>query len=294
MNCIPCAYSFHHSHDVQWVAPGAEEQPSIARGKAVSEGKEGKYGVQSFEIGMRVLKSMLGGHPAMMLREIAEATELPTPKVHRYLVSMIRSGLVVQDSATSRYALGPLALTIGLVAMDRLDRIQLGLSAIAELRNEINEATALASWSQNGPIVVRWERPQRPITISVITGTALSMLGTASGRIFAAYLPSATYHDLIEIEMKRPSLPKELRSRHAVMKILAEARKSSLAIVSSHHWVPGIVAMSAPVFNARNEITLAMSVVGIGGMIDTSVDGPVACALRLSAQKLSRKLGHSG
>ena len=241
---------------------------------------------------MRVLKAMLGGHQSMMLREIAAASEMPTSKVHRYLVSMIRSGLVEQNLATSRYDLGPLALTVGLVAMDRLDRIQLGLFTIEELRNDINEATALAAWSQNGPIVVRWERPQRPIALSVVTGMALSMLGTASGRIFAAYLPPATYEHLIEMEMKEASLPKELRSRHAVTKILSQIRTSGLAIVSSHHDVPGIVAMSAPVFNAKNEITLAMSVVGISGMIDASEHGPVANALKLSAQKLSWKLGH--
>lgn len=260
----------------------------------MSEGKEGKHGVQSFEIGMHILGSMLEGRPAMMLREIAQAAELPSSKVHRYLVSMIRAGLVVQDAVTSRYDLGPLALTIGLTALDRLDRIQLGLSAIADLCNEINEATALACWSRNGPIVVRWERPRRPIGLSVITGTSLRMLTTASGRIFAAYLPPEAYKHLIETEMKDPSLPKQLRSHNAVAKILAEVRKTRLAVVSSHHWAPGIVAMSAPVFNARNEITLAMAVVGIDGMIDTSVKSGIARSLQLSAKKLSAKLGHSG
>jgi DNA-binding IclR family transcriptional regulator len=259
----------------------------------VSQGKEGKHGVQSFEIGMHILRSMLDGRPAMMLKEVAQAAGLPSSKVHRYLVSMIRSGLVVQDAATSRYDLGPLALTIGLIALDRLDRIQLGLSAIADLRTEINEATALASWSQNGPIVVRWERPYRPIGLSVVTGTSLRMLTTASGRIFAAYLPPGAYKHLVDVEMNDPSLPKQFRSQIAVAKILAEVRKSGLAVVSSHHWAPGIVAMGAPVFNAQNEITLAMSVIGIDGMIDTSVDGPVAGSLRSFANKLSAKLGHA-
>ena len=50
-----------------------------------------------------------------------------------------------QDPVSSRYDLGPFALTLGLVAVDRLDRIGLGLSAIATLRDEINETTARAS-----------------------------------------------------------------------------------------------------------------------------------------------------
>ena len=28
-------------------------------------------------------------------------------------------------------------------------------------------------WGDKGPVIVRWERPRRPITVNVITGTVL-------------------------------------------------------------------------------------------------------------------------
>jgi DNA-binding IclR family transcriptional regulator len=118
---------------------------------------EGKHGVQSLEIGMGILRAMVSGQRSMMLKDIAAAADMPASKAHRYLVSLIRAGLVEQDSMTSRYNLGPFALNIGLVAIDRLDRIRLGLTAIAELRDTINETTALAVWGETGPIVIRWE-----------------------------------------------------------------------------------------------------------------------------------------
>ena len=137
----------------------------------MSEELEGKHGVQSLEVGMGILKAMVFGKRSMMLKDIAAAADMPPSKAHRYLVSLIRSGLVEQDPLTSRYNLGPFALNIGLVAIDRLDRIRLGLAAISELRDEINETTALAVWGDNGPVIVRWERPRRPITVNVVTGT---------------------------------------------------------------------------------------------------------------------------
>ena len=141
----------------------------------MSDDMVGKHGVQSLEIGMGILGAMVNGQRAMMLKDIAAAADMPASKAHRYLVSLIRAGLVEQDPLTSRYDLGPFALNIGLVAIDRLDRVRLGLTAIAQLRDQINRTTALAVWSDNGPVIVRWERPRRPITVNVVTGTALDI-----------------------------------------------------------------------------------------------------------------------
>lgn len=57
----------------------------------------GKHGVQSLEIGMSILRAMVNGRRSMMLKEIAAAAEMPASKAHRYLVSLIRAGLVEQD-----------------------------------------------------------------------------------------------------------------------------------------------------------------------------------------------------
>ena len=155
----------------------------------MSDELEGKHGVQSLEIGMGILRAMADGQRSMMLKDIAAAADMPASKAHRYLVSLIRAGLVDQDPMTSRYDLGSFALSLGLVAVDRLDRVRLGLNAITEMRDEINQTTALAVWGDRGPVVVRWERPRRPITVNVTTGTALELLSTAAGRVFAAWMP---------------------------------------------------------------------------------------------------------
>lgn len=262
------------------------------RGAYVKEEWEGKHGVQSVETCMHVLKAMLNGHRGMMLKEIAEAAGMPAAKVHRYLVSMIRTDLVEQDPNSSLYDLGPFALNVGLVAADRLDRIQFGLTEIAELCNEINEATALATWTPDGPIVVRWERPRRPIAVSVITGTTLNMVTTSSGRIFGAYLPPSACRHLVAEQVKSPSLPDELRSLPAVEEIFAEIRRVGVAVIDKHHLLPGLASVSVPVFNAQGEITLSMAAVGIQGSLDVSLDGPIIKALKASAERVSRKLGH--
>ncbi len=255
---------------------------------------EGKNGVQSLEIGMAILRAISSGHRAMMLKDIAAAADMPASKVHRYIVSLVRSGLVEQDPATSRYDLGPFALSLGLVAVDRLDRVKLGLAAIADLRDEINQTTALAIWSDNGPVIIRSVRPYRPITVNVVTGTALHLLTSASGRVYAAWLPRATTQLRISREQATLSLPETLKTASGVDAMLSQVRQDGVSTVVDYHLVPGVAAAAAPVFNFKNDITLSILAIGVKDMIDLSLDGPVINALKGSAQALSMRLGYAG
>lgn len=257
----------------------------------MSDEKENKHGVQSLEVGAGVLRAVVDGHRSMMLKEIAAAADIPASKAHRYLVSLIRSGLIEQDPSTSRYSLGPFALNIGLVAIDRLDRIRLGLAAISELRDEINESTAIAVWGDYGPVIVRWERPQRPITVNVVTGASLRLLSTASGRVFAAWLPRSLTEGQIAKELETESNVSGFKTREDVDEMLAKVRADGVAPVSRHYLFKGVEAIAAPVFNFKNEISMSMVVVGVQGMFEMDEGSLVAEKLKAAADALSWRLG---
>lgn len=255
----------------------------------MSEEKESQHGVQSLEVGAAVLRAVVRGQSAMMLKDIAAAADMPASKAHRYLVSLIRTGLIEQDPMTSRYKLGAFALDIGLVAIDRLDRVRLGLSVISELRDEVNESTALAVWGDHGPVIVRWERPQRPITVNVVTGSSLPLLNSASGRVFAAWLPKSQTEAQISRELK--AKPCGLSSRAEVDAMLAQVRRDGMALIAQHYIAKGVQAVAAPVFNFKNQLSMSLVIVGVEGMIDMEPNGPVLLALKKAAESLSWRLG---
>jgi len=258
----------------------------------MSEELEGKHGVQSLEVGMGILKAMVFGKRSMMLKDIAAAADMPPSKAHRYLVSLIRSGLVEQDPLTSRYNLGPFALNIGLVAIDRLDRIRLGLTAISELRDAVNETTALAVWGDNGPVIVRWERPRRPITVNVVTGTTLSLLSSAVGRVFGAWLPPAQTRAILQRELDaRKNLPAGVETLDDADALLADVRGKGVAAISGNYMFRGVEAVAAPVFNFKNELTMSIVLVGVEGSIDMRDESPVIAHLKDAAHSLSQRLG---
>ena len=55
--------------------------------------------------------------------------------------------------------------------------------------------------------------------------------------------------------------------------------------------LPGISAMSAPVFDQRGHMVLALTLIGPTPAFDADPGGPLAQTLRSYAQLLSRRLG---
>jgi DNA-binding IclR family transcriptional regulator len=250
------------------------------------------HGVQSLEIGVAVLKVLVESGSAMMLKEIAAAAEMPASKAHRYLVSLVRSGLVQQDSENSKYDLGPLAIPLGLAAVDRLDRVKLGLNSISTLRDLTNETTALSVWGEFGPVMVRWERPRRPITVNVVTGNTVSMLATSTGRLFAAWMPAEVVRPHLEREL-RQGRSSEFKTLDQVESALQEVRAKGYSFVRDSDYAGRVLGLAAPVFNFKNNITMAISIVGVEGISDLGPDSLALAELKRATSALSKRLGSS-
>jgi DNA-binding IclR family transcriptional regulator len=250
------------------------------------------HGVQSLEIGIEVLKVLVESGSAMMLKEIAAAADMPASKAHRYLVSLVRSGLVEQDAHNAKYDLGPLAIPLGLAAVDRLDRVKLGLDSISELRDLTNETTALSVWGEFGPVMVRWERPHRPITVNVVTGNTVSMLATSTGRLFAAWMPAEVVHPYLERELQQ-GRSQQFKSMEQVEIVLQDVREQGYSFVRDSDYSNRVLGLAAPVFNFKNRITMAVSIVGVEGISDLGPQSLALSELLRTTAALSKRLGSS-
>src|SRR5574343_270757 len=107
-------------------------------------------------------------------------------------------------------------------------------------------------------------------------------------------MPKKPIAPMIADELKNAKLPPELRTKAGVEAMLAEVRSLGFAATRGQHKVPGVEAVAAPVFNFKNEISMAVLVVGVQGMFDTSPDGDVVSSLKRHAEALSLRLGASG
>lgn len=245
-----------------------------------------RQGVQSVETGIAVLRALAAAREALSLKAAAERSGLAPAKAHRYLVSLIRAGMVEQDPLSGRYRLGQGAVEVGLSAIAGLDVMEFAEPALAALRAELDETVLLAVWGNHGPVVVRWADAGRPVTTNIRTGSVMPLVSSATGRAFTAFLPESQTRDMIAAELARaPRLEKAWR------KALAETREHGMSRVDGD-LLPGVSAFAAPVFDAGGETVAVIAVLGRQSEFDSGWDGVNARALRETAARLSRRLGH--
>jgi len=256
-------------------------------------GSEGQIGVQSVEVGMHVLVTLAGHGGEMALGELASAAGVAPAKVHRYLVSLIRSGFVEQDPRSGRYALSSQSLRVGLVALRRLDIMEVATIALYGLRDRIDETVLMAVWGTHGATIVRWLEASRPITVNLRAGSIMPLVSSATGQVFGAFGQTALVAPVLERELADSE-----RSGVAVTRAEAEALFQKVRARGFGHvagqMLAGVHAVGAPVFDHQGELALALTALGANGGFDDLENGLIATSVRHAARSLSARLGYHG
>ncbi|MDR5818118.1 MULTISPECIES: IclR family transcriptional regulator [unclassified Caballeronia] len=253
-----------------------------------------RRGIQSIEVGGALLRALVDHGGPMLLGDLAKKAGMSSAKAHPYLVSYGNLGLIQQDPATGRYELGPFALQMGLISLQRVDPVRVAIAEVANLRPPVEHTVALATAGSYGPTIVHIQQASVPIHVTMRTGTVMSLLQTATGRVFAAWLPPSTVEALVAIERAgglQIGAQRRDYTHGQIDAMLTEVRHRGIARALDEP-VAGISAMSAPVFDHARHIVLAITAIGPSGSFDGAWDGNIAHALRDCAQRVSKMLGY--
>lgn len=254
-----------------------------------------RQGIQSIEVGFRLLRVLAATNRPMMLRDIAKGAGMPAAKAHRYMVSFMRIGLIEQDSASGRYDLGSYALDLGLSGLGRLDPVRLAGPILDNLCEEIQETVALGVWGTHGATIVRIVDAGAPITITLRAGTVLPLSKSATGRAFAAFFRSPYLKQLLDAELRAASDASKTAIttlRRELEKTLTEIRAHGISRATGN-LTPGINGFSAPVFDHTGRMVAAITSLGSVGEFNVEWDSPVAKQMLAAAQQLSQRLGYN-
>jgi DNA-binding IclR family transcriptional regulator len=251
-----------------------------------------QQGIQSIEVGGRLLRALADATRPMMLRDLAAAAEMPAPQAHRYLVSFARMGLVERIAEGGQYDLGPFALQLGLAALARMEPVTLAAPVLALLREEIDQTVALAVWANHGPTMVRWLSADTPVAATLRVGSVMPLTRSATGGAFLAFLPRSRTTPFVWQELKEnarqgigPTTEVALESLIEGTRLLGAARTSD--------FIPGIAGISAPVFDHSGEMVLALTALGYSKPFEMQLE-LLTTSVRRAAGQLSARLGFAG
>lgn len=248
-------------------------------------------GINSVEVGVRVLNVLAQSDGPLALKEISRQSGLSPSQTHRYLASLIRQQMVVQDAMTGRYDLGRAAVRIGLAALNRLEPVRVAEEALDTLAEQIPETAMCAIWGETGPVAVRWKRGSRLLFASVGLGTTFPLLNSTTGRLFLAFMPTAATRSTLEAELAQAKAIGHDHAPEEIKRIITEILENGFAWARDH-LAPGIWAASAPVFDSQGQLVAGLTIIG-------AVDDPSQAqrasvkALVAAARDASERLGAS-
>lgn len=256
--------------------------------------RAGRGRVKSVEQGIQLMRVLARQRGPVSLKSAAAAAGMHPSKAHRYLVSLIASGMAEQVEGSGRYRLGPVALEIGLSALAQLDLVEQATPVMEKLRDQFNETLLLSIWSNNGATIVKMLEPPRPVTVNVRVGFSLPLLASATGLVFGAFLPQDQVAPVIAAELRlyekggRPDTPHDAGDAG---RILAEVQRRGMSRVKGA-LLAGINSLGAPIFTHGGALAGVLTVLGSADEIDITWNGRLAAALKSAARDISIRLGH--
>lgn len=262
----------------------------------MTSNKKTQQGINSVVIGIKVLDVIADAGCALSLNAISAGADMSPAKVHRYLVSLIETGLVERLKEPGLYDLGPKALKIGFKAIQRIDRVSIATEELISLNSQIDETVFLSIWSDAEALVVGRKASSRPITLMVRIGEVLSPIYNATGRLFAAFLDEADRELLLKSFASLPGKPqingKELGKADFIEE-LGAIRAAGISI-GSGDLQSNVTSVSVPIFSPRGKIEFVVTVIGYDSDIvgpDGAIASRIEKALTTTTERLNEKLG---
>jgi DNA-binding IclR family transcriptional regulator len=225
-------------------------------------------GVQSVEVSVALLTALARSGGPMSLGDLAQVADMAPAKVHRYLASFAETGMVRQRKS-GKYDLGPRAAEIGIAAVARIDPVNRAADGLSSLVEETGLSATLSVWGTHGPTVIRWEKAVTALVTTLGVGSVLPVTRSATGRVFLAHLAPRLLDGLV-------------RAEGAVLSDF-EALKADIiregVAVADQEFIPGLFALSCPVFDVQKEPAAVVTLVATDAFI-LAPDHPARTALR--------------
>jgi len=223
----------------------------------VAEKSDGNQ--SAFLRGFSILEYVVESNRPVSSADLISDLGLPKATAHRLSRQLEKEGYLQREPVRSRYIAGPRLHNFALAVLS--NRV-LGAPRHAILRalaEEIGETCNCTMMDGNN--IVYFDRAQTnwPFRIDLPVGTHLPLHCTASGKLFLAHLPKATRDRLIH----NSPLSRQT-DRTITDPALLEQELERVAIdgvgVDNEELMPGMVALSVPVFDQTNRMCLTIAV----------------------------------
>ncbi|SFE53916.1 IclR family transcriptional regulator [Alteribacillus iranensis] len=245
-------------------------------------------GIQSLERAVYILEEIKNNRAPITLTELSHKTSMSKSSLQKYLVSFLKLDMLHYDEATRTYSLGSKLIDLGLNALNRIDIISIIDPFLLKIKEELNQSSILALWTEQGPIIVKYQSSGRSINVEIEIGYRPPLLVSSVGKCFAAFLPDEVTKNLVDIEISSYQLEEE-----AIVKELTAIREKGFATRESQFGdLPGNQTIACPVFDHTGKAVAVIGLIGFTHDFNTASDSTEVVKLKEISRNVSELLAH--
>lgn len=229
---------------------------------------------------LEVLDALGESVSPMRLVDLARIVGGSRATVYQRLLTLVRAGWV-ELTHDGLYRLSLHAARVGDAALAHASLGDRAEAVLRELADRTGETASLAVVDDGRIRIARRAEPHGVLKAELRVGAVLTLDGSASGRILAAFLPQASLDALLHAGGT-------LADPH----VIAAARATGYA-TSSQRDMPDVMAVAVPVDDAQQQCYAALSLVGPVSRFDAqALLGPLRdAATALSAMHRGQHIG---
>ena len=204
------------------------------------------------------LLELLSRRDAWDLNEIAEAMGLPKTTVHRFLLTLLDRGYVVQEKRRGRYSLSFKLFSVASRVVEQTSLVKVARPFEEALRNSLGETVNLSVPSGPHMLVVDKLVSPHALRQDVQLGSVFSIPFSASGRIWLAFA-GRDDRQRAELAVKAEASEADAKKLAEVTADLDRIRRAGIDDDNEEQF-DGIRCLSAAVLDSSNQACAALSV----------------------------------
>jgi len=242
--------------------------------------------IQSLRKGVELLFLFSEAEPRLSLTQISDRLKLPKSTTYRFIATLRRSGLLVQDADTRLYRLGARLLSLQSAIVRPTDLRTLAMPLLQRLVAASGETAHLTE--PRGALAVIAEVVESPQVLRMAPrrGQKFPLHAGALSRAILAFLPPEQIRQTLRQRRLTRFTPNTPITASALRRRLEETRRQGYA-VSLAEVTAGACGISAPVLGPSG---WAVASIGVSGPLERLTDrrrAEVAETVRDAAQRLS-------
>ncbi|MEP9348666.1 IclR family transcriptional regulator [Xanthobacter sp. KR7-225] len=230
-------------------------------------------------------------HQSLSLQEIGERIGMPKATTFRLVNTLVRGGFLVRLE-NQRYCLSLKILRLAGLVKSTLGIREAARPTMAEVCRLTGETVTLNIRSGAERICVDVVDTPSPLMTIVRPGEHVSLLYGATARLLLAYAGEKEIDAVIaHAQAQAKAQAKEQVDAEALKAALAEIRRLGYSCTSGQR-IPGVTAISVPIFDINDEVHYSLSVTGPSVRMDPRLD-EFKQIMRTAGASISAMMGTS-